>query len=63
MTPLQAGMAPVEFVLVAPDTSIKIKKNEKIEIAVAISHLDRVFIRFSCFNDPGLRQVESQVST
>ena len=45
-------MAPVEFVLVAPDTSIKINKNEKIDIAVAISHLDKVFIRFSCFNFP-----------
>ena len=45
-------MAPVEFVLVAPDTSIKINKNEKIEIAVAISHFDKVFIRFSCFNFP-----------
>ena len=37
-------MAPVEFVLVAPDTSIKRNKNEKIEIAVAISHFDRVFL-------------------
>ena len=45
-------MAPVEFVLVAPDASIKRNKNEKIEIAVAISHFDRVFIRFSCFNFP-----------
>ena len=45
-------MAPVGFVLVAPDKSIKINKNEKIEIAVAISHLDRVFIWFSCFNFP-----------
>ena len=45
-------MAPVEFALVAPDTSIKINKNEKIEKAVAISHLDKVFIRFSCFNIP-----------
>ena len=45
-------MALVDFVLVAPDTSIKRNKNEKIEIAVAISHLDRVFIRFSCFNFP-----------
>ena len=45
-------MAPVEFVLAAPDTSIKINKNEKIEIAVAISHFDRVFIWFSCFNFP-----------
>ena len=45
-------MATVELVLVAPDTSIKRNKNEKIEIAVAISHFDRVFIRFSCFNFP-----------
>ena len=45
-------MAPVEFVLVAPDTIIKINKNEKIEIAVAISHFDKVFIWFSCFNFP-----------
>ena len=45
-------MAPVEFVPVAPDTSIKINKNEKIDIAVAISHFDKVFIRFSCFNFP-----------
>ena len=37
-------MAPVEFVLVAPDTIIKINKNEKIEIAVATSHLDIVFM-------------------
>ena len=37
-------MAPVEFVLVAPDTIIKRNKNEKIEIAVAISHFDRVFL-------------------
>jgi hypothetical protein len=35
-------MAPVEFVLVAPD--IKINKNEKIEITVAISHFDKIFI-------------------
>ena len=45
-------MALVDFVLVAPDTSIKRNKNEKIDIAVAISHLDRVFIRVSCFNFP-----------
>ena len=45
-------MAPLEFVLVAPDTSIKINKNEKIEIAVAISHFDMVLIRVSCFNFP-----------
>ena len=45
-------MAPVEFVLVAPDTSIKINKNVKIGIAVAISHFDKVFIWFSCFNFP-----------
>ena len=45
-------MAPMEFVVVAPDTSIKRNKNEKIEIAVAISHFDRVFIWFSCFNFP-----------
>ena len=37
-------MALVDFVLVAPDTSIKINKNEKIEIAVVISHLDIVFM-------------------
>ena len=43
-------MAPLDFVLLAPDTSIKINKNEKIERAVAISHFDKVFIRFSCFN-------------
>ena len=43
-------MAPVDFVLVAPDTSTKRNKNEKIEIAVAISHFGRVFMRFSCFN-------------
>ena len=43
-------MVPVELVLVVPDTSIKKNKNEKIEIVVAISHFDRVFIRFSCFN-------------
>ena len=43
-------MAPVELVLVAPDASIKRNKNENIEIAVAISHFDKVFIRFSCFN-------------
>jgi len=53
----------VAFVLVAPATSIKRNKNEKIEIAVAISHFDKFFMRFSCFNDPGLRQVESQAST
>jgi len=52
ITPLQAGMAPLEFVLVALDTGIKSNKNEKIEIAVAISHFDKVFIRFSCFNIP-----------
>ena len=45
-------MATVGFVLAAPDTSIKRNKNEKIDIAVAISHFDRVFIRFSCFNFP-----------
>ena len=45
-------MAPVEFILAAPDTSIKRNKNEKIVIAVAISHFDRVFIWFSCFNFP-----------
>ena len=45
-------MAPVEFALVAPATSIKRNKNEKIDIAVAISHFDRVFIRLSCFNFP-----------
>ena len=45
-------MAPVEFVLVTPDTSIEKNKNEKIEIAVLISHFDRVFIRFTCFNFP-----------
>ena len=45
-------MALVDFVLVAPDTSIKRNKNEKIEKAVAISHLDKVFIRFCCFNIP-----------
>ena len=45
-------MAPEGFVLLAPDTIIKINKNEKIEKAVAISHFDRVFIRFSCFNFP-----------
>jgi hypothetical protein len=45
-------MALVDFELVAADTSIKRNKNEKIEIAVAISHLDRVFIRVSCFNFP-----------
>ena len=45
-------MAPVEFVLVAPDTSIKRNKNVKIEKAVAVSHFDRVFIWFSCFNFP-----------
>ena len=43
-------MASVELVLVAPDASIKRNKNEDIEIAVAISHFDKVFIRFSCFN-------------
>ena len=43
-------MASVELVLVAPDASIKRNKNENIEIAVAISHFDKVFIRFSCFN-------------
>ena len=43
-------MVPVELVLVAPDTSIKRNKNENIEIAVAISHFDKVFMRFSCFN-------------
>ena len=48
-------MAPVGFVIVAPVTSIKINKNEKIEIAVAISHFDKFFMRFSCFNDPSLR--------
>ena len=45
-------MAPVEFVLLAPDKSIKINKNEKIDTAVAISHFDKVFIWFSCFNFP-----------
>ena len=45
-------MALIEFVLVAPDISIKRNKNEKIELAVAIRHFDRVFIRFSCFNFP-----------
>ena len=40
----------MEFALVAPDKSIKINKNEKIEKAVAISHFDRVFMWFSCFN-------------
>jgi hypothetical protein len=45
-------MAPLEFVLVAPDKSIKRKMNEKIEIAVAISHFDMVLIRVSCFNFP-----------
>ena len=45
-------MAPLEFVLVALDTGIRSNKNEKIEIAVAISHFDKVFIRFSCFNIP-----------
>ena len=45
-------MAPVGFVLVAPDKSIKINKNEKIEKAVAISHFNMVFIRVSCFNFP-----------
>ena len=45
-------MAPVELVLVAPDTSTKRNKNEKINIAVAISHFDKVFIWFSCFNFP-----------
>ena len=43
-------MASVELVLVAPDASMKRNKNEKINIAVAISHFDKVFIRFSCFN-------------
>ena len=43
-------MASVELVLVAPDASIKRNKNENIVIAVAISHFDKVFIRFSCFN-------------
>ena len=37
-------MAPVELVLVAPDASIKRNKNENIEIAVAISHFDKVFL-------------------
>ena len=37
-------MAPLEFVLEAPATSIKRNKNEKIEIAVAISHQDKVFM-------------------
>ena len=45
-------MAPLEFVLVALDSGIKSNKNEKIEIAVAISHFDKVFIWFSCFNIP-----------
>ena len=45
-------MALVDFVLAGPDTSIKRNKNEKIEKAVAISHLDKVFIWFSCFNIP-----------
>jgi hypothetical protein len=37
-------MASVELVLVAPDASIKRNKNENIEIAVAISHFDKVFL-------------------
>ena len=37
-------MAPLEFVLVALDEGIKSNKNEKIEIAVAISHFDKVFL-------------------
>ena len=45
-------MSPMEFALVAPDKSIRINKNEKTEMAVAISHFDKVFIRFSCFNFP-----------
>ena len=43
-------MAPVELVLVAPDIGIKRNVNEKIDIAVAVSHFDRVFIKFSCVN-------------
>jgi len=33
-------------VQVAPDISIKIHENEKIDIAVAISHFDKVFMWF-----------------
>ena len=45
-------MAPMELALVSLDDSIKRNKNEKIDIAVAVSHFDRVFIKFSCFNFP-----------
>ena len=37
-------MATLELVLVAPDTSIKRNKNEKIDIAVAMSNFDKVFV-------------------
>ena len=45
-------MATVELVLVAPDTSIKRNKNEKIDIAVAISHFDKVFVSLPPKTDP-----------
>jgi hypothetical protein len=50
--PLQAGKIPAELGSKMPLISIMIIKNEITVKAVAISHFDKVFIWFSCFNFP-----------
>jgi len=61
--PLHAGKTHAELGSNMPVKSIISTKKVSIVKDVAISHLDRVFMRFSCFNYPGLRQMESQAST
>ena len=48
--PLQAGNIPAGLGSNMPVTSIINTKKVRIVNDVAISHLDKVFIRFSCFN-------------
>jgi len=50
--PLHAGKIPAELDSKMPVKSIISTKKVGIVNDVSISHLDRVFMRFSCFNFP-----------